>query len=124
MGIGARTRARVWHVVLLAALAAHAAACGQPEVETAPPVATLDPDVPVTVMGGELRGAATDGNPDIVAFRGVPYAAPPVGDPRWKPPRPAVAWDGVRDASAPGLHEAAGRLFRSFAASRRARPAC
>ncbi len=101
MGIRACSHARVWRGVLLAAMSALAAACGQPEVETAP-AATLDPGVPVTVAGGELRGAAADGNPDIVAFRGVPYAAPPVGDLRWRPPRPVVAWDGVRDASAPG----------------------
>ena len=102
MRIRACSHARAWRGVLLAAMSALAAACGQPEVATAPPATTLDPDVPVTVAGGELRGTAADGNPDIVAFRGVPYAAPPVGDLRWKPPRPVVAWDGVRDAAAPG----------------------
>ena len=83
-------------------MTAHAAACGQPEVETAPPVVTLAPDVPVTVAGGEIRGAAAARQPGIVAFKGVPYAAPPVGDLRWKPPQPVAAWDGVRDAAAPG----------------------
>jgi len=33
------------------------------------------------------------------AFLGLPYAAPPVGDLRWKAPRPAVSWTGVRDAT-------------------------
>ena len=34
-----------------------------------------------------------------VAYRGIPYAAPPVGELRWKPPQPAAKWTGVRDGS-------------------------
>ena len=37
-----------------------------------------------------------------MAFKGIPFAAPPVGDLRWRPPEPVVAWDGVRHATAPG----------------------
>ena len=109
MRIGASFGARARRVLLLAVTAGLAAACGQPDAGTAPPAAApappaaaLDPDVPVTVTGGQIRGAYAGGNPDIVAFRGVPYAAPPVGDLRWKPPQPVVGWDGVRDAAAPG----------------------
>ena len=83
-------------------MVALASACGQPEVETAQPAAMLAPGVPVTVTGGEIRGAPADGNPDLVVLQGVPYAAPPIGNLRWKPPQPVVAWDGVRDATAPG----------------------
>jgi para-nitrobenzyl esterase len=36
-------------------------------------------------------------------FAGIPYAAPPVGPLRWQPPAPAAAWQGVRDATRPGL---------------------
>ncbi|KOU69141.1 carboxylesterase [Streptomyces sp. MMG1533] len=34
----------------------------------------------------------------LTVFRGVPYAAPPVGDLRWRPPRPPLRWEGVRRA--------------------------
>ena len=36
------------------------------------------------------------------AFMGIPYAAPPVGDLRFKPPQPAKSWKGIRDATKPG----------------------
>ena len=94
--------APVRQILLCAAIVALASACGQPEVETAQPAAMLAPGVPVTVTGGEIRGAPADGNPDLVVLQGVPYAAPPIGNLRWKPPQPVVAWDGVRDATAPG----------------------
>ena len=93
---------RIRQILLRGTLMALASACGQPEAETAPPAAMLAPDAPVTVTGGEIVGAPAAGNPDLVAFHGVPYAAPPAGDLRWKPPRPVVAWDGVRDATVPG----------------------
>ena len=53
----------------------------------------------VRVEQGELQGVV-DG--DVAVFRGVPYAAPPVGDLRWKEPVSPPAWDGVRDASENG----------------------
>ncbi|WP_395244953.1 carboxylesterase/lipase family protein [Agromyces sp. MMS24-K17] len=51
----------------------------------------------VTVDSGALQGVAT---PTGVEFRGVPYAAAPVGDLRWTPPQPVPAWAGARDATA------------------------
>jgi para-nitrobenzyl esterase len=56
-------------------------------------------DVLVTTTAGTLRGEAGDG---IAVFKGVPYAAPPVGDLRFRPPAPVEPWTGVRDALAYG----------------------
>ncbi|MEQ8764372.1 MAG: carboxylesterase family protein [Planctomycetota bacterium] len=51
---------------------------------------------PVTIDSGHLCGVALEGG--IVVYRGVPYAAPPVGDLRWRAPQAAAAWEGVRVA--------------------------
>jgi para-nitrobenzyl esterase len=53
----------------------------------------------VLIAQGAARGAWVDG---VAAFKGLPYAAPPVGDLRWRPPEPPASWTGVRDATAFG----------------------
>ncbi len=50
----------------------------------------------VSIQTGKLKGVASDG---LIAFKGIPYAAPPVGDLRWRPPQPAAKWKGVRSAA-------------------------
>ena len=47
----------------------------------------------------------------VHAFLGIPYAAPPVGDLRWKPPAAAAKWSGVRKATEFGAHCMQGRVF-------------
>jgi len=54
-------------------------------------------DQPVKLDTGMVAGRPGK-NADVRVFKGIPYAAPPVGDLRWKPPQPALKWDGVRMA--------------------------
>lgn len=60
--------------------------------------ATAAPDH-LSVAGGALAGSTLG---DVVAFKDIPYAAAPVGALRWRPPEPAPAWSGTRDATAFG----------------------
>jgi len=60
--------------------------------------APADPLV-VATESGPVRGQAHDG---ARVFLGIPYAAPPVGERRWRPPAPPEAWSGTRDAAALG----------------------
>lgn len=53
----------------------------------------------VKVRDGLLQGAVSN---DHRAFSGIPFAAPPVGDRRWRPPEPPAPWQGIRDATKPG----------------------
>ncbi len=53
----------------------------------------------VTVREGKLRGIVADG---VYSFRGIPYAAPPFGPDRLRPPRRADPWTGIREATAEG----------------------
>jgi para-nitrobenzyl esterase len=52
---------------------------------------------PIRVEQGQLSGT-TGKSPEVRVYKGIPYAAPPVGDLRWKPPQPAASWQGVREA--------------------------
>ncbi|WP_062311271.1 carboxylesterase/lipase family protein [Polynucleobacter sinensis] len=50
----------------------------------------------VQVESGRLQGSIEY---SMQVFKNIPYAAPPVGEFRWRPPQPAISWSGVRDAS-------------------------
>ncbi len=52
---------------------------------------------------GEVEGAYT-ADQHVIAFKGIPYTAPPVGDLRWKPPQPAAKWKRIRPAKDFGNH--------------------
>jgi para-nitrobenzyl esterase len=55
--------------------------------------ATLASAAPVAVDGGHIEGVPGGGT---VVYKGIPFAAPPVGDLRWREPQPAKPWDGVK----------------------------
>lgn len=81
MGAGMSYKALVAAVVF-------AALCPFSATYAAPPTVTID--------SGALSGAEKDG---VVSYLGVPYAAPPIGDLRWRAPQAVKAWRGVRQAS-------------------------
>jgi para-nitrobenzyl esterase len=54
-----------------------------------------DPSI-VEIESGTISGTMEAG---VRVFRGIPYAAPPVGDWRWKPPRPVQSWEGARECT-------------------------
>lgn len=49
----------------------------------------------LTIDGGQIQGVETE-NPDVMIYKGIPYAAPPVGDLRWREPQPVIPWTGVK----------------------------
>ena len=49
------------------------------------------------VTGGQLQGVVKD---DVASFKGIPFAAPPTGENRWRSPQPVVPWTGVKQANA------------------------
>jgi para-nitrobenzyl esterase len=51
----------------------------------------------VLTSNGIVEGTVS-GNPAVMVYKGLPYAAPPVGENRWRAPQPAAAWSGVRKA--------------------------
>jgi len=69
------------------------------ELRSEPP-STAEPRV--TIDAGMLSGTHFGADPADVAFLGIPYAAAPVGNLRWRPSQPPPAWPGVRDAKAFG----------------------
>ncbi|MEA2527108.1 MAG: para-nitrobenzyl esterase [Thermomicrobiales bacterium] len=81
--------------VLALLLAAPALAAAQDATPLATPAdgnGALVVHTPSGALGGVANGATTE-------WRGVPYAAAPVGDRRWRPPAPVDPWQGVRDAT-------------------------
>jgi para-nitrobenzyl esterase len=87
--------------LVLLALIVFTFACGSPPLTT-----TVD------VSGGTIEGVEQEG---ILMYKGIPFAAPPVGELRWKAPEPVEPWEGVRkaDAFAPGCMQAANSMGNS-----------
>lgn len=87
MSMNKLKRAAAW--LALVGATALLAACGG---------RAADPTV-VTIDSGTLQGASADG---VLSYKGIPYAAPPVGNLRWRPPQAVSAWSGIRPANAFG----------------------
>jgi len=51
---------------------------------------------PVEVQEGLVQGTVEDG---LTVYRGIPFAAPPIGDLRWKAPQPAEKWEGIKQTT-------------------------
>jgi para-nitrobenzyl esterase len=64
----------------------------------------------VTTSAGKVLGKSINGD-KVVAFQGIPYAAPPVGKLRWQAPQPAKPWLSIRDATRYGRHCAQNHVF-------------
>ena len=73
--------------LIMAMTAALLTACGTQQPKDVNPVLTIE--------GGQIQGVLTDST-QVMVYKGIPYAAPPVGDLRWKKPQPVVAWEGVK----------------------------
>ena len=83
------------------------AGCTEPTTEQPPPTDASDTSDTnmvkdanvVATQHGPVRGETADG---VRVFRGIPFAAPPAGELRWKPPQPPAPWQETRDALAFG----------------------
>lgn len=65
----------------------------------AAPAQAQDAPPTVRIASGSLQGVREG---DVVSFKNIPYAAPPVGELRWRAPQPALPWTGVRAADKVG----------------------
>ena len=52
----------------------------------------------LTVEGGQIQGVAGE-KPGVMVYKGIPYAAPPIKENRWKAPQPVIPWEGVRQCN-------------------------
>ena len=68
-------------IAIIAAAAVLMAGCSQQPV--------------LTVSGGQIQGVPSEA-PGVTVFKGIPYAAPPVGELRWQAPQPVAPWEGVK----------------------------
>ena len=87
---------KLTHASAAILLAASLASCASPN--RAEEKAVSDANLAQTETG-KVKGVQQEG---VIAFKGIPYAAPPVGDLRWRAPQPAKSWDGTLEATAFG----------------------
>ena len=64
-------------------------------------VSCSDSNPVLTVEGGQIQGVETP-TEGVIAYKGIPFAAPPLGELRWKEPQPVVPREGVKVADTYG----------------------
>jgi para-nitrobenzyl esterase len=87
-------------LLLISAVLMTSVACnpgGENKKSTSSPIG---PEVPVQTKDGKISGLLSNDSTDIMVFKGIPFAAPPVGEFRWKAPQPVQAWEGVKEMHA------------------------
>ncbi len=84
-----------WNILWMGVAAVLVTGCGGGDDNGQPPPGETNDTVAIST--GLLKGVEENGSH---AFKGIPYAAPPVGDLRWMPPQPVAPWAGVREAIA------------------------
>ncbi|MFI6956543.1 carboxylesterase/lipase family protein [Nocardia sp. NPDC050408] len=100
--LGATTESsrRAFGLDAVAASGIAVAAGNGPPARAGVPARRADPSEPVHTQFGSVRGTTLSGS--LTRFLGIPYAAAPIGDLRFRSPRPHRGWRGVRDATMPG----------------------
>ncbi|MEL6861834.1 MAG: carboxylesterase family protein, partial [Pseudomonadota bacterium] len=89
-----------WFLIIIGALVALAAAAyGGLVWMITRPVPPLEPGPVIELAQGSIQAGIDADNADILQINGIPFAAPPTGDLRWRAPQPALSWDGTRDGT-------------------------
>ncbi|MEM1037055.1 MAG: carboxylesterase family protein [Pseudomonadota bacterium] len=63
------------------------------------PAPPLEPGPIITLSQGDIQAGLDRDNPDILQINGIPFAAPPIGELRWRAPQAPMNWEGVRDGT-------------------------
>ena len=92
--------------------------CASAKIEKTNPtgMAVQAPAQTISVTGGQIRGIMNQDN-TVEIYAGIPFAAPPVGNLRWKEPQPVIPWEGILEANhfAPmAMQTENGRIFNSL----------
>lgn len=91
---------RLAQLLCLLCVAAYLSSCDHPSTDSATETTMHAPII--ETEQGRAEGYWAKSQQTIRAFKGLPFARPPVGHLRWRPPEPAQPWAGVRDATQPG----------------------